>query len=396
MDLDNVVMDLLRPAADHLRRVLQRMDADAVPAALRTLADSSARRMPPPLLRRALTELDRSEWLRAEVAAATELPPDSAVGLFVMRPDHWESRLADLTAQATADDQSRDRSVLERRLAEALDRIALLEESARDSENEVAVAERKVRDRLRNDIDTEKRARRQTEQRLRLEAREAARLAAQVERLEAERVSEASRADALRALLEKERRTPTPVSERPTRSWFPDDPMDMATELDRITAATRRRPLIETEIPLVSLSDSGRIPDGIRPDRVEVIRWLMNRSLHWLIDGYNVAHHLTGAPDAVTRDRLVASAGMLATLSAPGSTVVVVFDSSVDTSFMPADRRVRVVFAHSADEWIIEHAGRGGVVVSSDRRVREASELAGALGVWAEAFSAWIGSGGAG
>ena len=70
VELDRVTMDLLRPAADGLRRALQRMEDDDVPASLRPLADSSARRLPPPLLRRALVDLDGSEWLREEVMAA--------------------------------------------------------------------------------------------------------------------------------------------------------------------------------------------------------------------------------------------------------------------------------------------------------------------------------------
>ena len=64
MDLDRRTMELLRPAAERLRKVLQRMDDEDVPAPLRRLAESSDRRLPPPILKRALAELDTSEWLR--------------------------------------------------------------------------------------------------------------------------------------------------------------------------------------------------------------------------------------------------------------------------------------------------------------------------------------------
>ena len=72
---------------------------------------------------------------------------------------------------------------------------------------------------------------------------------------------------------------------------------------------------------------------------------------------------------------------------------VVVFDSSVEEFSAPADRRVRLVFAPSADEWIIETAGPATVVVTSDRRVREAAQQSGAIGLWSEALTAWITAG---
>lgn len=392
MDLDRTTIELLRPAADRLRRVLQRMDEEDVPAPLRRLADSSARRLPPPLLKRALIELDGSEWLRAEVAADGEMEAGSPEHLFVGRPDEWEEKLA-LLAGAVADrEETKARSSLEGRLSDALNRIAELEEAVRSGEEDVAVAERRVRDRLRAQIETAERGRAEAERQARDEARQAARLASRVERAQAELAAAEARVETLRQLLEKERRSASAAQpEAGGRGWFPSDPVEMAQELDRIVTAVRRPP---ASGPAVIRSDETvRIPAGMRPDRLEVIQWLMRHPLRWLIDGYNVAFQVSDEPDSDIRRRLVAAAGRLAGLAAPGSMVVVAFDSSVDTSSLPSNRRVRVVYAHSADEWIIEHAAPQTVVVSSDRRVRDEAEQAGAIGVWSEALAAWIAAG---
>src|SRR5690606_41943831 len=100
MDLDRRTMDLLRPAAEELRRALRRMDEDEVPAPLRRLAERSARRRPPPILKRALQELDSSEWLRQEVLAEVDLEPATPADLFIRRPEGWEERLEGMAAEA--------------------------------------------------------------------------------------------------------------------------------------------------------------------------------------------------------------------------------------------------------------------------------------------------------
>ena len=73
-----------------------------------------------------------------------------------------------------------------------------------------------------------------------------------------------------------------------------------------------------------------------------------------------------------------------------------VFDSSqLGESFSADD--VAVTFVASADEELIEMANRDGtglVVITSDRRVREAVEQAGAVGLWSEALIDWLETGG--
>lgn len=371
------------------------MDEEDVPAPLRSLADSSARRLPPPLVKRALAELDESEWLRAEVLAESELEEGSPTQLFIARPQGWEVRLEGLVRQTEQLHQESERSALERRLTEALERIEQLEHELRSGTDRVAAAERRARDRLRGEIEAAERARREAAARARDEARRAARIASRNERLTAEMEAAEARIESLRQLLEKERRTPSADDGgSPSRGWFPAEPVAMADELDRIVSAVRR-PVVAEPQPALPSAEM-RLPEGTRPDRPEAVRWLIQRPFTWLIDGYNVAFQLHDEPDAATRTRLVAEAGRLAGLAAAGSMVVIVFDSSVDSSSLPADRRARVVYAPSADDWIIEHAAEGTVVVSSDRRVREAAEAAGSVGVWSEAWAGWISPGGSG
>jgi hypothetical protein len=75
-----------------------------------------------------------------------------------------------------------------------------------------------------------------------------------------------------------------------------------------------------------------------------------------------------------------------------------VFDSSqLGESFSADD--VVVTFVASADEELIKMAQRdstGMVVITSDRRVREAVEEAGAVGLWSEALIEWLKTGGRG
>lgn len=392
MEFDREAMELLRPAADQLRKALQRMDEEDVPAPLRTLADSSARRLPPPILKRALTELDSSDWLRAETAEESGFEPGSAAELFVLRPDAWQERLAVLIEEDGVRREERTLSGMEEKLAAALKRVSELEELVKARSQEVTAAEATIRDRYRARIEAAERERREAESRAREEAQEAARLASRVERLSAALEAAESRLDALRQLLEKERRSPSVEgSSAPSRSWFPQEPSAMAHELDRIVTAVQRPP--RRPAPVQGEVGAIRLPDGLRPDRIEVIHWLMRRKARWLIDGYNVAYQVADEPDTVTRNRLVAAAGRLVTLAESGSMVVVVFDSTVDTASLKSDRRVGVVYAPSADEWIISHAAPNSVAVTSDRRVREEAEKAGAIGVWSEALAAWIAAG---
>lgn len=390
MELDRAALDLLRPAADHLREVLRRMDPDVIPARLRAFASSSDRRIPPPMLKRAVSELDASAWLRDEVASEFELDEDSAEGLYVLRPSGWEQRLERLIQGARLDATGEELEELRKELKLERERIAELEAELRTADSEVAVAEVKAHRRLLAQVEVAERGRRDAERREREESRRAMRLEAESERLSDELAALTARVESLRQMLERERRVPTVVETAAGGGSFPSDPLEMADELDRIFRQVGRPPLLKAGAH--PEREVERLPAGVRPDRMEIIHWLLQRPLTWLIDGYNLAFQVAAEPDGVTRARLEAAARMIGSLGATGTMVVIVFDSAVEPG-ASSSRGVSLVYTRSADDWIAEHARPGTVVVSSDREVRERAEESGSITVWSEALAEWIRAG---
>jgi hypothetical protein len=111
------------------------------------------------------------------------------------------------------------------------------------------------------------------------------------------------------------------------------------------------------------------------------------------IDGWNVAFQMEEAPDADTQLRVVAGARRLAAGSKGFKRVTVVFDSAVASNQL-MQQGVDIRYVPSADEEAIELAGRSKtpvVVITSDRRVREEVERSRGVGLWSEAFVAWLG-----
>ncbi|MEX0668094.1 MAG: hypothetical protein WD313_07185 [Acidimicrobiia bacterium] len=139
------------------------------------------------------------------------------------------------------------------------------------------------------------------------------------------------------------------------------------------------------------------LPAGISPDRAEAIVWLLGLPglVQVAIDGWNAAHLLKSPPVPATRNRIIEAARRLILASSGKRRVSAVFDSSqVGESFSADD--VVVTFVGSADEELIKMAKRdatGLVVITSDRRVREAVEKAGAVGLWSEALIEWLKAG---
>jgi predicted RNA-binding protein with PIN domain len=117
--------------------------------------------------------------------------------------------------------------------------------------------------------------------------------------------------------------------------------------------------------------------------------------VRWLIDGYNV---LRRDADLRAREAESLEAGRAAllrllavTASASGESFTVVFDGA-RRGQAPAEGQVTVVFSRppeTADdmlERLARTAGAGSVVVSSDRRVKDAGRRAGCAVVTAEQF----------
>jgi hypothetical protein len=137
-----------------------------------------------------------------------------------------------------------------------------------------------------------------------------------------------------------------------------------------------------------------RLPTGVRPDHAEAIDWLTSvpTAVRVAIDGWNAAHQLASPPTAAERDRIVEAARRLDLASRGPRRIQVVFDSS-DLIDQRTTKHYEVLFVPSADEQLIAEAREnpvGLVLITSDRRVRETAEAAGAVGLWSEALVDWL------
>jgi predicted RNA-binding protein with PIN domain len=120
--------------------------------------------------------------------------------------------------------------------------------------------------------------------------------------------------------------------------------------------------------------------------------------MRWLIDGYNVIRRDPELAQHETRGLEDGRAALLKVVAgaarASGDPFTVVFDGARRTGGVAAGGQVQVVFSRppeTADDVLRRLASElrsGGVVVSSDRAVRDAAERAGAAAVTAEEFLA--------
>lgn len=384
-------LGLYGPLLSAAREVLGRLDPDDVPAPLRRAAASSGRRLPPPLAAAVLRAIDADEWLRSEVLEAWDGgragagAAGEASDLFLRRPPGWEERIEALDRAAAGRDAERRIAGMERERLRLQARLAALEKEVEEARaaagrarGEAEARAEEILARLRRDVSS-------LRSRVRESERERDRLAARAVEAE-ERLEEAGRR--IDALREARQRPPSVAPDAPRTVVGRGDPLATAQTLDGIVAALAA-PVEEAgeETPAPPLT----LPPSVRPDDASALDWLLGveRAVLLLVDGYNVAHALAGEPDADTRRRVEAEAARLRRLAAGPLSVVVFWDSALDES---SERigGVDVRYVPSADEAIIAAARSSSlpaVVVTSDRRVREACERAGAVGLWAEAWT---------
>ena len=393
--------DLLFDALDAARRALRRMDDKDIPAKLRDIASRSGR-LPAPLNKRLLAELDASEWLRAEARAEIPEPEDesheSASFLFLARPLGWEARIEALvTGHREAVERSeikRLETELRRAVAKAGRLQQKLDQAAR-REQEVA---RGIEERLAAAAATHRRSQARLKS-----VRE--NLASQVSAAAEEKTRLTAENAELRQKLEAATRSSrgksaaTPKPSKVEAAWSLDKPTALARHLDDINRALVVAPGKAGKPTLTPKPNrlSG-LPAGVSPDRAGAIVWLLGipEMVHIAIDGWNAAHLIMSPPVPATRNRVIEAARRLILASAGKRRVTAIFDSSqLGESFSADD--VVVTFVASADEELIKMAQRdstGLVVITSDRRVREAVEKAGAVGLWSEALIEWLKTGG--
>ncbi len=401
---DHAMPDMTRPssispvlldrAVRATRDALHQMDEDEVPLALRRVAASSARRLPPPLLVTVLDFLDDAEWLRA---AALERWPEADVdgsdarhavsALFLARPPGWEERVSALMREVDAADSGRlldeSRQKIERleRLVEDLtERLHEARSAARRAAEE---AETKGAAALTRWDEARRRSERR---RAELEA-ELAAASSVIEARDRDLAEADARIDELRARIARRER----ASETGGAHGFgKGDPVELARDLDRLMAAVR--PVGEGATDL-GVFEPLRLPAGVRPDDPLAVEWLaqMATPVRVLVDGFNVAHEIASPPDAAVRRRVEDALIRLRRLSAAPINIVVFWDSSLGEERWPAGG-LDIRYVPDADGAIARevHADdRPTVVITSDRGIHDRARRQSVVVIWSLALVEW-------
>ncbi|HUO46592.1 MAG TPA: hypothetical protein VM470_07155, partial [Acidimicrobiia bacterium] len=315
-----------------------------------------------------------------------------ASALFLLRPPGWDDARPNLEEKMEGDAVARKLSAelnkakrrirrLENELAKAGDRAGAWEELL---QSKLAhQAERLGKERKRRDLEIRQMELAMADLRARLDQTEQARTALTAD---------------LERLRKKQPRTLPPESRRRPVAWEPRVPLELARHLDDLAAAGTVSPRSAAVEARESVVVGVQLPTGLRPDRPEAIEWLLGQpqGIVVAIDGWNAAHLLSSPPTVAERLRVVEAGRRIGTASRGRRRVMIVFDSQ-EGSEQISNPEVEIIYVSSADQEILEMAERATsplVVISSDRRVREESEAAGAVGLWSEALIDWLRIGG--
>lgn len=406
--VEQVPLELLRPALEAARSALRRLDDDDVPARLRKVASYQGGRLPSPLAKSLLTAIDEDEWLREkaveELAETDGSAPDpqGSAALFVLRPPGWEFALGQRVAHFRIEAAGEREADLSHQLELARKREREAKRRWRDARREIARLEQESQDSL----ETARSQLRELRERDRLEdaahAEAVAALEAARDQAEATRLQQQEAIADLRTRLRKvdQQRVAAErqIGAAPTE-WAGGDAIGLARHLDTLVRTVEADPAL-LEFTKPPSERQWKLPPGARPDDRNAIDWLMRqpRPFVLLVDGYNVTFRLSRASDAPARTRLNEELSRFKLQTKTPVAVTVVYDSTVtpevETEPGPGGVRVRFTTAGlSADEEIRRLASETDepvVVISSDREVREGTEASGAIALWSEALIGWI------
>ena len=403
---------LLRQVVEVARRTLRDLEWRDVPRSMHRVAQSTGRRLPAPLERLLLDEIDGDEWLREQVAGEfsgsqeSDDPHERAAAFFLLRPDGWEDGLEGIRRDHRDAWNSERIKRHERRISELESDLKKLKGDTRQARREAEEARREA-DRREERAWEEARSRVEPElieacDRLRRERR---RLTGELDATRAELEETRQRLAATRGDLERERRIEHVPATRPgaLNVWADMDAVEAARQLDEVARAFFPGPAlpVPTE-PVLASQEPLVLPAGIAPDSPQAVEWLieLDRPFTLLVDGYNVTakmypSHRFSRPEI--RDRLQNDLAELKLRAKGHPRITVVWDSAraIETSAETLPNGIEVRYTREgwkADDELIDLAGGLGAsaaVVSSDREVREEAQRAGSLGLWSEALANW-------
>lgn len=391
---------LVQAAVRAARTVLREMDAEQVPAALRRVQASSARRLPPPLAAKLVAQLASDAWFRQQVAdhsddwdMSADQRDQRASALLVLQPTGWEAALEEIATAAGDEKATLDVQAMGRRLST----VEAERDAARSKVkqlNKTLERQRAEATRRQSELKAERAGRQGPDPELKEAHGRLGRLESDNAKL-AEALTDAEvRIHRLKAELLRARRSRGDLPEEEIRRWGKRDSLELARQLDALANAVVPDAAVEPGTP-----QSGprfELPAGVAPDSAAAIEWLLARRspTTLIVDGYNVTWLADQASfaDVEGRTRLVRHLAKLRRGAQGPVRIVAIFDSQYGTFEPSHGAQVEVRFAHSADDEVRHLAAvtEGDVVVvSTDREVREGAERPGVIGLWSQALVEW-------
>ena len=407
-DMRVVSPSVLRRVVVAARATMLDLDPQDLPKTLVKVAAQTGKKLPPPMARRLLDEIDLNDWFREKVAAQfsgetrSDDPEEAAGALFLSRPDGWEKdlqRLADVATESSRVDENEQLRLRVRALEHELDAAR---NRAKRAQRETEMTRAESKKRVTAARTSARSARDGDREALDGVRRENATMAQRLAEMARDLADNRDRLKRIRGELLRERRAERPSDLPPARSvWAELDALGAARLLDEVAVAlTPPSEFVEDELPLEH--EPMVLPPGISPDDRSAVEWLLDRRSAFvlIVDGYNVTFLMDH--DSFTggerRNHLNTEVARFRRMAAAKPRVIVVYDSDqtggITSESGSGGVEVRFTTAgHSADDEVLVLAtelGGAAVVVSTDRRVREGAERVGALGLWSQALVGWI------
>lgn len=402
--LGKETLTVLDPIIEATRSELRDRDIDDIPSALRKVARSSAKRLPPPIANSVVTYLVRDGDLRVSVKQRMmeEGSINETLLRFLENPDDGLALITHDVASTSAEQvrEELERSTrrvanLERQLKKAKSRMvdergAHVEELDRFRQSEAGKHRRTVdrNSQLRSQIQN-------------LES-SIADFEARVSNLEEAVAAGEEQLRTSAAKLARKKLMPSTSTRRAAAEsgLSPSDPLELARLLDRIDRTNRPYRSASGGFVLVSQVAALSIPLGISPDSPAALGALIEQvPARIIIDGYNVSGEMHGREFSTreSRDVVVHQAERLRRRTS--AEVILVFDGP-DTSELSGFRSgggVSVLFStgEEADDVIealvLEEPERT-VVVTNDALLRQRCSVEGCVPIWSTALISYLNS----
>jgi len=399
MTVGKDVVKYLRPVVECARDELSDMDPDEVPSALRKIARSSARTLPPPFARSVVQRMIDDPVFREAVGEryVSDGSDDPALTLFLSDPQSGLDAIAAAVELSRTEREAEMLDAANRRVKTLVGRLSDARTRADDVQRRHLEELESVR--LSGSEGLSRAVARNTELRSVVSQREfeVAELAETAADLREELKHTRERIDHLTDRIRRRAGSIETAAQPPRAVVTPSDPIAHARWLDDLERSAR---------PFRSSTDQGRsadpsgplvLPAGVPAESSDMIAALVAQSpTKIIIDGYNVAGEIYGEgfSTRIARDDVVDRAGRLARRSE--AEVLVVFDGAQegegDGFRSSAGVSVRFSRGETADDMIVDvvHASPARtVVVTNDRELAERCSIDGCVLVLATAFVGW-------